>query len=44
MDKVEAMIEAGGALPPVQRERLAPWWGWFALIIILAILGAPAIY
>ena len=44
MDKVEAMIEAEGDPKPAERQGFAPWWGWFGLIIVLAILGAPAIY
>ena len=37
MDQLEASLNA----PPPEpiRERFAPWWGWFGLVIALAIIG-----
>ena len=37
MDRLEASLDAPPAPPP--RERLAPWWGWFGLVIALALIG-----
>jgi ubiquinone biosynthesis protein len=37
MDRFERSLEVE-PLPPPARERFAPWWGWFGLV-----LGLPAI-
>jgi len=45
MDALENAV-AQSAAPPttlLERERFAPWWGWFGLIIILALIGYGAI-
>ncbi len=37
MDRLEASLDA----PPVKpvRGSFAPWWGWFGLVIVLALIG-----
>lgn len=42
MDRFEKSLEAEPA-PPPPRERFAPWWGWFGLVVILAGLGVLAL-
>ncbi|MEM7663488.1 MAG: AarF/UbiB family protein [Pseudomonadota bacterium] len=41
MDAMEQAVAKVNAMPtePVKRERFAPWWGWFALIGVLAVLA-----
>jgi ubiquinone biosynthesis protein len=41
MDRFEASLEAE-PLPPPARERFAPWWGWFGLVALLAVVAAWA--
>ena len=42
MDQLEASLNA----PPTEpvRERFAPWWGWFGLIVILSLLGISVLH
>ncbi|WP_373008271.1 AarF/UbiB family protein [Hyphomonas sp.] len=43
MDRFEASL-AGPATPlPPPRDRFAPWWGWFGLITILALIAYAGI-
>ena len=37
MDRLEASLDTPPA--PAPRERFAPWWGWFGLILGLASIG-----
>ncbi|MEM9740157.1 MAG: AarF/UbiB family protein [Pseudomonadota bacterium] len=40
MDKFEGFLESQSAPhAPVERERFAPWWAWFGLVIALASLA-----
>lgn len=41
MDRLEATLDAPQT--PPSRERLAPWWGWFGLVISLALIGYAAL-
>jgi ubiquinone biosynthesis protein len=43
MDRFEASL-AGPATPvPPPRDRFAPWWGWFGLITILALIAYASV-
>ncbi|MGH1420274.1 MAG: AarF/UbiB family protein [Hyphomonas sp.] len=40
MDKFEASLTDADATPmPQPKERFAPWWGWFGLITVLAVIA-----
>ncbi|MEO0982274.1 MAG: AarF/UbiB family protein [Pseudomonadota bacterium] len=40
MDRLEASLDAPQTPPaPAQRERFAPWWGWFGFILLAGALG-----
>jgi len=44
MDVLEnAIVQSAKPVARSRRERFAPWWGWFGLIIILALIGYGAI-
>lgn len=44
MDQIEAAIgQTAKPMTPPERERFAPWWGWFGFIIILALIVYKAI-
>lgn len=44
MDKLEGFLDAQTQpAPPPPRERFAPWWAWFGLIIALAGFAALAL-
>ena len=42
MDRFEASLDAEHEPPPAPKERFAPWWGWFGLVVILSGLAVWA--
>ena len=41
MDRLEALLDVPP--PDPARERFAPWWGWFGLILGLALIGYASV-
>ena len=39
MDRFEASLDGPATPLPPPRDRFAPWWGWFGLITILALIA-----
>lgn len=39
MDKVEAALVETAMPAPEPRQNFAPWWAWFGLFIVLALIG-----
>lgn len=37
MDRLEESLETPPPVP--ERTRFAPWWGWFGLVVVLALIG-----
>ena len=39
MDRFEASLDGPATPLPPPRDRFAPWWGWFGLVTILALIA-----
>ncbi|MEM1151460.1 MAG: ubiquinone biosynthesis protein UbiB, partial [Pseudomonadota bacterium] len=40
MDKLEGYLDVQSHTPtPPPRERFAPWWGWFGLVLALSAIA-----
>lgn len=43
MDRFEESLDQPKYPPIPPQERFAPWWGWFGLVVILALIGYGAV-